>query len=110
MNQHEPPTTPLACVPGAIPAAERTAHFARLRNLFAMQMLERVEVDDGFAWRFDVDALDEIATFVSLERLCCPFLHFRIDVHPDDGPVWLTIHGPPGSRSFVEAEFAAAGG
>jgi hypothetical protein len=109
MNQQDLPSTPLACVPGAIPAAERTAHFARLHHLFDSQVQERVDVTDGFAWRFESDAFDELATFVSLERLCCPFLHFRIDVHPDDGRVWLTNHGPPGARSFLEAEFAPAG-
>jgi hypothetical protein len=100
---------PLACVPGAIPAAERATHFARLRQLFDTETQERVEVADGYSWRFLPDALDEVALFVSWERKCCPFLRFRIDVSPDSGPLWLTLDGPAGTRGFLESELGFAG-
>lgn len=95
---------PLACVPGAIPDAERAPHFARLRRLFDNEALERVEVPGGYSWRFRPDALDDVALFVSWERRCCPFLRFRIDVSPDSGALWLTMDGPAGTRRFLEAE------
>lgn len=95
---------PLACVPGAIPAAARAAHFARLRRLFDTEAQERLDVPEGYTWSFRPDAFDDVALFVSWERKCCPFLRFRIDVSPDGGPLWLTMEGPVGTRSFLEAE------
>jgi hypothetical protein len=95
---------PLACVPGAIPAAQRATHFARLRHLFDNEAQERVEVPDGYSWRFLPKAFDEVTVFVSWERRCCPFLRFRIEVSPDAGPLWLTMTGPTGTHRFLEAE------
>jgi hypothetical protein len=42
--------------------------------------------------------------FVSNERLCCPFLEFGITIAPANGPVWLRLTGPEGTRAFLEAE------
>lgn len=100
---------PLACVPGAIPAAARATHFTRLRHLFDTEAQERVEVPDGYSWRFAPDAFDEVALFVTWERRCCPFLRFRLEVNADSGPLWLTMEGPAGTRSFLEAELGFAG-
>lgn len=99
------PDVPLACVPDAIPAAARPDHFSRIHRLFRSRALERIDVPHGYTWRFTPDALDEIAAFVDMERRCCPFLRFRIDVRTADGPVWLTIDGPAGTQAFLHAEF-----
>ena len=99
---------PLACVPGAIPAAERAAHFTRLRRLFDTEAQERLDIPEGYSWSFRPDAFDDVALFVSWERKCCPFLRFRIEVSPDTGPLRLTLDGPAGTRSFLEAELGFA--
>jgi hypothetical protein len=109
VNDQTGPTVPLACVPDAIPAADRATHFARLRHLFDHRARERRDVAGGFSWRFPAEALDEIAAFVTLERRCCPFLRFRVDVAPDGGPVWLTLDGPPGTPAFLAAELGLTG-
>ena len=98
------PPVPLACVPGAIPAAERPAHLALARRLFTVQAEERGDLPDGLAFRFAADALDAVARFVAGERRCCPFLRFEITVEPADGPVRLRMTGPPGTRALLEAE------
>lgn len=103
------PAVPLACVPGAIPAPERALHFARLRRLFDSEAQERVEVPHGYSWSFRPEVFDDVALFVSWERRCCPFLRFRIDVAPDSGALWLTMDGPVGARSFLEAELGFTG-
>ena len=63
-------------------------------------------VADGVRLRFPAEAetLSLLATFVDLERRCCAFLRFEITVEPGDGPVWLTLTGPPGTREFLQAE------
>jgi hypothetical protein len=94
---------PLACVPGAIPADARAAHFALAAELFG-GVRERRALADGYAFRFAPERLDGVMRFVSSERLCCPFLEFAITVAPADGPLWLRLTGPAGTRAFLEAE------
>ena len=98
---------PLACVPGAIPAEERAAHFALARRLFERDAEERREWRDGYAFRFAGDVLDDVARFVSNERKCCPFLDFEIAVEAT-GPVWLRMTGPAGTRAFLDVELPLA--
>jgi hypothetical protein len=97
-------TIPLACVPGAIPAAERPAHFALIAELFGGAVQERAELPDGYAFRFAADAFARVARFVANERKCCPFLRFEIAVSGGDGPVWLRLNGPEGTHAFLDAE------
>jgi hypothetical protein len=94
---------PLACVPGAIPAAERPAHFALARRLFTEDAAERREWGEGYAFRFAADAFEPVARFVANERKCCPFLDFEITAEAA-GPVWLRLTGPAGTRAFLDAE------
>ena len=100
-------STPLACVPEAIPHGERPSHFALLTRLFAEAARERREVPNGYAFRFDAEAFEDVARFVALERLCCPFLEFVIDLSPNAGPVWLSMTGPPTTREFLDLELPA---
>jgi len=95
---------PLACVPGAIPAEERPAHFALIERLFGTEMREREVVPDGYAFRFEPDAFGDLARFVSNERKCCPFLTFQLVVSAAEGPVWLRLTGAEGTREFLDAE------
>lgn len=61
------------------------------------------ELEDGFAYRFSYgeSRLTDLAKLVELERQCCPFLRFRITVEPADGPVWLELTGPEGTKAFL---------
>lgn len=104
-------TLPLACVPGAIPAGDRRAHFALAARLFREAARDRRELPgglpdaaEGYAFRFDADAFDDAARFVANERRCCPFLTFALDLAPAGGPLWLRLTGPVGTRAFLEAE------
>jgi hypothetical protein len=94
----------LACVLGAIPSEDRSAHFARVGRLFREVALTRQKEPNGYAFSFPSTELDEVSRFVSLERRCCPFLSFSIDVEAEDGPIYLRVSGPPGSRELIEAE------
>jgi hypothetical protein len=96
--------TPLVCVIDAIPENERPAHFALAAELFGTQAQERLDLPNGYAVRFEPDAIEALARFVAKERRCCPFLSFTVDVEPNDGPVWLEIVGPAGTREFLAAD------
>jgi hypothetical protein len=100
-------TVPLACVPGAIPPDERPAHFALAAELFGA-VRERRALEEGYAFRWGAEWLERVMRFVANEWLCCPFLEFGITVSPADGPVWLRMAGPPGTRAFLDAELRLA--
>jgi hypothetical protein len=101
-------SVPLACVPDALATHERPAHFALLARLFSEAVRERRELPDGAAFRFDAAAFDDVARFVANERRCCPFLTFTLEL-TSDGPLWLRLAGPPGTRDFLEAELPGLG-
>jgi hypothetical protein len=91
-------------VADAIPASERSAHVRLIADLFTSQCEERTELENGYGFRFPAESLESLARFVSNERKCCPFLHIRLDVAPADGPVWLQLTGPEGTRDVLKAE------
>lgn len=99
---------PLACVPGAIPAAERPAHRRLTQALFSSGLEQRLELADGIAFRFPVEALGDVGRFVANERKCCPFADFEIRLSAADQAVWLKVTGPEGTREVIEAEIGAA--
>ena len=98
----------LYCVPDAIPASERAAHFERARRLLRLETKEWRELANGYAFCFRAEAFDDVAKFVTNERKCCPFLTFELTVAADAGPVWLTITGPEGAREVLRAELDLA--
>jgi len=61
------------------------------------------DLDSGYALRFDPEGavLADLATLIDLERQCCPFLRFELQVLPASGPVWLELSGPEGTRDFL---------
>jgi hypothetical protein len=98
----------LACVPNAIPAGSRAEHFALARRLFTKSARERQALPNGYAFRFDSVALGDVARFIDNERKCCPFMTFELEVQPGDGPLWLRMTGPDGTRAVLDAELNLA--
>jgi hypothetical protein len=94
----------LACVPSAIPAAERAQHFALAKRLFLETARERQALPNGYAFRFEAVALGDVVRFVENERKCCPFMKFQVDVESGAGPLWLRMTGPDGTREVLDAE------
>ncbi len=97
-------TTPLACIPAAIPGAERPLHFALLARLFTTEVRERRALPDGYAYRFDAGAYDDVARWIGHERNCCPFLTITIELTPGAGPILVSLTGPAGTRELLDAE------
>jgi hypothetical protein len=66
------------------------------------------ELEDGYAYCFPSDEkwLTELTTLVNLERQCCPFLRFRLTVESGNGPIWLEMTGPEGTKDFLATTFA----
>lgn len=98
------PRIPLACDLGAIGVAHRTDHLARAGHLLRDVALERRETADGYLFRFAAEDYARVVEFVGNERLCCPFLHFVLEVPPAQGALWLHIKGDAQTRVFLQAE------
>ena len=94
----------LACDFGAMDAGQRERYRA-LRRRLSEDFMEAREMEDGYAFRHSSEAevLVALAEYVSLERLCCPFFDFTIEVGRDAGEVWLGMTGPEGVKGILEA-------
>ncbi len=107
MVLQESATSPIACSPDAIPAAERPAHFQLMTRLFTTKARERRAAPNGCDYRFDADAFDDVALWLANERRCCPFLTFELELEAGEGPIWLRITGPKGTDAFLHTALPA---
>ncbi len=63
------------------------------------------ELTTGYAFRFPnrPEWTARLIEFIAAERLCCPFFNFELAFEPEQGPIWLRIHGQDGVKEFIEA-------
>ena len=97
--------SPLACDMSAISIDERESHLNTSSQLFS-HIREVRELPNGYEFRLGVETrvLLKAAEFISLEKLCCPFLAFGLDVEAEGGPVWLSLTGREGVKAFIREE------
>ena len=64
------------------------------------------ELSDGYMLRFGVDSslCLIVAEFMTLERLCCPFLDLTLELVREGGPMQLKLTGREGVKPFLRAE------
>jgi hypothetical protein len=69
-------------------------------------VLERTELANGFAYRFDASdkLLDELTEFIKTERECCDFFVFNVRVTGDPRAAWLELTGPEGTKEVILSE------
>jgi hypothetical protein len=95
----------LACDLGALDAAQRARHSA-LRTELGAHRLDAREVADGYVFSYpsEPDVIMKLAEFVTLERRCCAFFDFALDVPAGASQVRLTIGGSPHVKEFLRSE------
>jgi hypothetical protein len=98
----------VACDLTAMDDGQRVRYLA-LRRRLAEDFHEARELEDGYAFRHSSgeDVLVALAEYVYLERLCCPFFDFTIEV--GRGEVWLRMTGPVGAKEILEAAMGGRG-
>ena len=105
--------SPIACQLNALTTDQRERR-AELFSALSGSAVEFRELTDGYAMRFapDRETWMRLAEFITLEKLCCPFMAFSLKADEENGPVWLRITGREGTKGFLAAElgFSKLGG
>jgi hypothetical protein len=104
MSQKE---SPFACDMTAIAVNQRDEHLSNLNRIFAA-VEEITELPDGYLFCLSnkSDLLLAAARFIELERKCCPFFDFRLDVEREGGPIRLSVTGREGVKPFIISEIS----
>lgn len=102
---HAANESPIACDMSAIEPGLRAGHVATGGRVFRAAEEIR-ELPDGYTFRLPngSETLRDAAEFIVLERLCCPFLGFALEVERGGGPVWLRLTGRGGVKAFIREE------
>ncbi|MGH9629859.1 MAG: hypothetical protein ACRD7E_16200 [Bryobacteraceae bacterium] len=72
-------------------------------------MGDRTEVSNGYVFKLDSKGitLPEAAEWISMERLCCPFLTLQLSASGNQAYWILTLTGPARVKPLLDAEFPA---
>jgi hypothetical protein len=101
-----PPETVIACDPTPITPAQRERWLFILNQMYRATQEIR-ELPDGYALRLPPSAemLLLVAEDLTMERLCCPFVRYSLEVEPYQGPFWLSMTGGAGVKEFLRTAF-----
>ena len=109
--QQTPATSksPFACKTSAYTPKQK-ARKGELDNQFRRLAIAYRELPNGYAFQFpaEFDAIKDLAEWIALERLCCPFFTFDLVVEAEVGPLWLNLTGRDGVKQFIAMEFQPA--
>ena len=96
----------IACNPNAIPAhlKEQWAETGKIVHA-AVQEIQDMPTGYGFRLSPDSAMLLKVTEYINNERLCCPFLHFTVEIEPDEGPFWLRLTGGEGVKEYIQSMF-----
>jgi hypothetical protein len=94
----------LVCKLGAL-TAEESERQRELIKQFRAAVKEVKELKDGYAFRLPSDRPTVLATaeWITLERMCCPFFAFALELGPEEDAVWLKITGREGVKEIIRA-------
>jgi hypothetical protein len=97
----------IACDLSALSAEQRERRQA-LAAQIRRAAEEVVELADGFAFLLPAEPEPclTIAEFITLERRCCPFIRFVLEVEPESGPIWLRMTGRERVKQFLRDQLA----
>jgi hypothetical protein len=100
-----PEAVPLACNMNAFNAQQRVRYGELKRALFP-RAAQITFLENGLEISHEADArtILELAEFATLERLCCPFFTFNLEIAPNQAGSKLTLTGPEGTATFLRHE------
>jgi hypothetical protein len=112
MSSDKVPTNevPIACDPSAIAPDQQEYWVKEIVPKLYKAVQEIQELPDGYAFRLpnDSETLLLVAEDLNLERLCCPFIRYTLEIEPNKGPFWLRMTGGEGVKEFLWMAFETA--
>jgi hypothetical protein len=97
----------IACNMAAISSAQRSRYDVLMKRLRA-SIQGRREIADGYTFKMDPKGITmaELGEWITLERLCCSFLTFNVEVK-NAGATQLSMRGPEGTKAVLAEDFPA---
>ena len=91
----------IACNMAAISSAQRPRYDSLMKRLRGA-IQNRREIADGYTFKLDPKGITmaELGEWITLERLCCSFLTFNVEVK-NDGATQLSMTGPEGTKGVL---------
>ena len=76
-------------------------------NKIAESLIDFEELENGFSYRFPIKetVLQDLAAIIDLERKCCPFLNFKLNLEPGNDFVSLELTGAEGTKEIIKSLF-----
>ena len=98
-------SAPLACRIGALDATQRARH-KQLREEIRAGLQAVRELPDGYEFQLpaETEVIKLAAEFITLERLCCPFFKFALEIGEEGKPLSLKLTGREGVKQFMQVE------
>jgi hypothetical protein len=107
---HDDTPPVIACNTKAISTTDRP-RCNDLTKRLRLAIRNRSEIRDGYTFKLDGQALSlpEVADWISMERLCCPFLTLQLSISGSRSDWDLMLTGPEGVKALLRAEFPDVG-
>ena len=105
MSENIAGESPIACNLNALDNEQRRRHQSLTAQLRAAAQETR-ELPDGYSFRLPSDGatIQRAAEWITLERRCCPFIAFGLEISRENGPLWLSLTGREGVKPFLKME------
>lgn len=73
----------------------------------AESLIDFEELADGFRYRFPAEdaVLQNLMSVINLERKCCPFLNFKLNLEAGKNFVSLDLTGRQGTKEAISSLF-----
>jgi hypothetical protein len=84
---------------------EELERYAGLATTLRASVQETKELRDGYAFKLPADGLVATSEWIAMERRCCPFFMYELEIPRDSGPLMLRITGGRGIKDFIRTEF-----
>jgi hypothetical protein len=97
---------PLACNLKAFTSDER-ADWRKLLDEVKRAASPSGELKDGYTFRINPTQVSivEVARWIDLERKCCPFIDFEMNLRGANGALSLALKGREGVKQFIAEDF-----
>jgi hypothetical protein len=100
----------IACDPSGLSPDQMEYWVGEIVPKLYKRVQEIQELPDGYAWRLpsDSETLMLVAEDLNMERLCCPFVRYTVEIEPNQGPFWLRMTGGEGVKEYLRMAFESA--